>query len=71
MVRNLYLPQIVDNCKAESLLPVIQGKVDIKATINPDSWRSYDGLVSIGYDKLFRVSHGKKKELRYRFSHCV
>ena len=53
--------QIVDNCKAESLLPVIQRKVDIKATINADSWRSYDGLVAIGYDKLFRVSHGKNE----------
>jgi len=53
--------QIVDNCKAETLLPVIQRKVDFKATINADSWKSYDGLVAIGYDKLFRVNHGKNE----------
>jgi|GEM_PF-4816749 len=36
-------------------------KVAFKATINADSWRSYDGLVAIGYDKLFRVNHGKNE----------
>lgn len=53
--------QIVPNCKAETLLPVIQRKVEFKATVNADSWKSYDGLVAIGYDKLFRVNHGKNE----------
>lgn len=53
--------RIVPNCKAETLIPVIQRKVDFKATVNADSWRSYDGLVAIGYDKLFRVNHGKNE----------
>jgi transposase-like protein len=53
--------QMVTNCKAETLLPVIKKKVDFKATVNADSWKSYDGLVALGYDKLFRVNHGKNE----------
>jgi transposase-like protein len=53
--------QVVSDCKAKTLLPVIQRKVGLKATVNADSWKSYDGLVALGYDKLFRVNHGKNE----------
>lgn len=53
--------QIVDNCRAKTLLPIIQRKVDFKATVNADSWRSYDALTTLGYNKLYRVNHGKNE----------
>ena len=53
--------RIVPDCSAKSLLPIITGKVDLKATANFDSWRTYDGLVALGYDKLFRVNHSKNE----------
>lgn len=53
--------QVVNNAQAKTLLPIITKKVDLKATINADSWKSYDGLVALGYDKMFRVNHGKNE----------
>jgi len=53
--------EVIGNVQAKTLLPIIQQKVDFKATVNADSYRSYDGLVAIGYDKLFRVNHGKNE----------
>jgi transposase len=55
------LTKIVPDCSSKSLLPIITGKVDYKAIMNFDSWRSYDGLVALGYDKMFRVNHGKNQ----------
>ena len=59
--KKLVFTQIVDDCKKDTLIPIIQGKVELTATINADSWKSYDALVSVGYDKLFRVNHGKNE----------
>jgi transposase len=53
--------EIVPDCKKATLLPLIQHKADPQAIINADSWASYDGLVAIGYEKLFRVNHGKNE----------
>ena len=50
--------EIVPNCTSEVLQAIIQGRIDTKATIYSDGWRSYDGLVDMGYDKHFRVNHG-------------
>jgi transposase len=49
--------EIVPNCKRKTLRPLILGKVDPKSIIYSDKWRGYDGLVDVGYDKHFRVSH--------------
>ncbi len=43
--------EIVPNCKKDILQSIIRGKVDKSAVIYSDSWRSYDGLVDVGYDK--------------------
>jgi len=51
--------QIVEDCKKDTLIPIIQGRIELTAVINADSWKSYDALVSVGYNKLFRVNHGK------------
>lgn len=50
--------EIVPNAKTKTLLKIIQGKVDPKSIVYTDGWRGYDGLVSVGYDKHYRVNHG-------------
>lgn len=51
--------EIIPDCKAKTLRPIIVGKVDISSVIYSDSWRGYAGLVDVGYDKHFRVNHAK------------
>jgi transposase len=49
--------EMIPDCKKKTLIPIIQGKVDVSCIVNADGWRSYDGLVDVGYDKVFRVNH--------------
>lgn len=51
--------EIVPDCKKKTLQGIIRGKVDINTVIYTDGWRGYNGLVDVGYDKHFRVNHGK------------
>lgn len=37
---------------------VICGRIEPQSVINSDGWLGYDGLVDIGFDKLFRLHHG-------------
>ena len=39
------------------MLAVIRGKVDLRSVIHSDGFKSYDGLVDMGYKKLVRVDH--------------
>src|SRR5574340_295686 len=50
--------EILPNCKKAILRAIIHGKVDPSAVIYSDKWRGYDGLVDVGFDKHFWVSHG-------------
>jgi transposase len=50
--------QVVRNCSASTLLPIIQAKVDSSSEIFTDGFRAYDGLVDAGYKKHHRVFHG-------------
>jgi len=56
--------EIVPNVKAATLQALIRGRVDVDSVIHSDGWRGYDGLVDIGYDKHFRVHHGKNEFVR-------
>ncbi len=56
--------EIIPDVKAATLQAVIRGRVDIESIIHSDGWRGYDGLVDIGYDKHFRVHHGKNEFAR-------
>jgi len=56
--------QIVPDAKAKSLIPIIRGKVAMGSTIHSDGWRAYDGLVDFGFEKHFRVHHGKNEFAR-------
>ena len=51
--------EIVPDCSAKTLQGIIRGKVDIDSVIHSDGWRGYNGLVDVGYEKHFRVDHGK------------
>ena len=50
--------EIVPDCRKKTLQAVIKGKIEPEAVIYSDGWRGYDGLVDVGYDRHFRVSHG-------------
>ena len=56
--------QIIPNCKKASLQAIIRGKVDLTSTIHTDGFRSYDGIVDMGYQKHYRVQHGKDEFVR-------
>lgn len=61
--------EIVPNCKKKTLQRVILGKVDAHSIIYTDGWRGYNGLVSVGYDKHFRVNHGENEFARNKTIH--
>ncbi len=49
--------EIIPNAKKATLQGVIRGKVELASIIYTDSWRGYDGLVDVGYDRHLRVRH--------------
>jgi transposase-like protein len=51
--------EIVPNCSARALQPILRGKVDPKSVVLTDDWRGYDGLVDVGYDKHVRINKAK------------
>lgn len=53
--------EIVPDCRKVTLKGIIRGKVRLNSVIYSDSWRGYDGLVDVGYDKHFRVNHSKNE----------
>jgi len=53
--------EVVPDCKKKTLQRIIKGQIDKSAVIYSDGWRGYEGLVDVGYDKHFRVNHGKNE----------
>lgn len=51
--------EIVPNCSRRTLYAIIKGKVSPASTIHTDGFRSYDGIVDLGYRKHYRINHGK------------
>lgn len=49
--------QIVENCTAKTLVPIIKRLAPDDSTIYSDEWKAYDGLVNAGYKKHYRVRH--------------
>ena len=59
--------EIVPNCEADTLLPIIRWKVSLEdSIINTDGWRSYHGLIDLGAMKHFRVHHWKNEFARWK-----
>jgi len=50
--------QIVRNCTAAELVPIIKQLAPNDCTIYSDEWKAYDGLVHAGYKHHYRVRHG-------------
>jgi len=53
--------EIVPDAQKDTLQAIIRGKVSIESVIYSDSWRGYNGLVDVGYDKHFRVNHSQNE----------
>ena len=53
--------QIVRNCSANQLIPIIKGQADTNSTIFSDSFRTYDGLADYGYKRHYRIKHGNNE----------
>jgi len=53
--------QVVRNCSAEELLPIIRRKERQNSVIYTDGFKSYDGLVNFGYKRHYRVRHGENE----------
>ena len=49
--------QVVKNCSAATLMPIIKGLVPDESTVYSDEWKAYDGLVNAGYKRHYRVKH--------------
>jgi transposase len=49
--------QIVANCSAAELVPIIKKLAPDDSTIYSDEWKAYDGLVNERYRKHYRVKH--------------
>jgi len=57
--------QIVPNCTAKELLPIIRWKVNKDSVINSDWWKAYDWLVDLEHQKHYRVHHWKNEFARW------
>jgi transposase len=53
--------QIVPNVSRKTLQAIIQGRVEPDSIIHSDTWKSYNGLVDLGYKKHYRVRHGENE----------
>ena len=53
--------EIVPDCSKLTLQSIIRGKVEPDSIIYSDKWHGYDGLVDVGFDKHYRVDHGKNE----------
>ncbi len=51
--------EIVEDCSKPTILAAIRGKVDLRSVIHSDGFKSYDGLVDMGYKKHRRVDHAR------------
>ena len=53
--------QVIQNCSKKAIIPLIEAKVPQDSTVFTDGFRTYDGLVDMGYQRHYRVHHGKNE----------
>lgn len=53
--------EIIENCSKGVILAAIRGKVDLRSVVHTDGFKSYDGLVDMGYKKHLRVDHARNE----------
>ena len=65
--------QVIKNCSQKAIIPLINKRISKSAIVYTDGFKTYDGLVNMGYRKHYRVHHGKnefaKRERRKIKSH--
>jgi transposase-like protein len=62
--------EVIPNCKAITLRPIILGKVDLdESFLYSDGWRAYDGLVDVESERHFRVNHWDHEFSRWNGIH--
>ena len=53
--------QVIRNCSKDVILPLISKKITKDSVLFTDGFKTYDGLVDMGYRKHYRVHHGKNE----------
>jgi transposase-like protein len=53
--------EVIESCEKAVILAAIRGKVDFRSIIHSDGFKSYDGLVDMGYKKHLRVDHARNE----------
>jgi transposase len=53
--------QVVRNCSATELLPIIREKISEESVVYTDGFKTYDGLVDLGYKRHHRIKHGQNE----------
>ena len=53
--------EIVPDCSRATLQGIIRGRIELETVTHSDSWRGYNGLADLAYQKHFRVGHGKNE----------
>lgn len=53
--------QVVRNCSASELLPIIRERIPKSSVVYTDSFKTYDGLVNFGYRRHHRIRHGENE----------
>ncbi|HBC89214.1 MAG TPA: IS1595 family transposase [Lentisphaeria bacterium] len=53
--------QVVKNCSAGELLPIIKERIAKNSVVYTDSFKTYDGLVNFGYRRHHRIRHGENE----------
>lgn len=61
--------RIIQNCKKRTLHAIMSSRIALSSTIYSDSWKGYNGLVDVGFDKHYRVNHGKDEFSNKRGTH--
>ena len=53
--------QVIKNCSQGAIIPLISQRVSKSSTIYTDGFKTYDGLVNMGYKRHYRVYHGRNE----------
>ena len=53
--------QVIKNCSQKVIIPLVNQRISRSATVYTDGFKTYDGLVNMGYKKHYRVYHGKNE----------
>ena len=53
--------QVIKNCSKKIIIPHINQRISRTSIVYTDGFKTYDGLVDMGYKKHYRVHHGKNE----------